>query len=84
MEKQKLYIYLFVCFIVIEVAIGEYGTDVLTKLADSTMKNSIVNNHHYPLVSADDQETLMENGRLSKLGLTTLLTTPDGVSIIAL
>jgi len=49
---------------VIEVAIGEYGTDVLVKLADTT-KTTYINGHNNCHLISGDQELLLENGAFS-------------------
>jgi len=46
---------------VIEVAIGEYGTDVLVKLADTT-KTTYINGHNNCHLISGDQELQLENG----------------------
>jgi len=46
---------------VIEVAIGEYGTDVLVKLADTT-KTIYNKNHNNCHLISGDQELQLENG----------------------
>lgn len=45
----------------IEVAIGEYGTDVLVKLADTT-KITYIKDHNNCLLISGDQELQLENG----------------------
>jgi len=51
---------------VIEVAIGEYGTDILDRLAESTTKNTFINGEprrHRGTVSGDQETSLqLENG----------------------
>ncbi|XP_060851168.1 ATP-binding cassette sub-family G member 1-like [Rhopalosiphum padi] len=49
----------------IEVAIGEYGTDVLDKLADTT-KITYVNGHNNCHLISSDQELQLENGTCLK------------------
>lgn len=46
----------------IEVAIGEYGTDVLETLFDSTTQNPSINIHHHHRINSDDEESQLENG----------------------
>jgi len=46
---------------VIEVAIGEYGTDVLVKLSDTTKITYIKEHNNCHLISGD-QESQLENG----------------------
>jgi len=48
---------------VIEVAIGEYGDDILDKLADSPTKNTfIVRHYRHSSISGIDKSLLIENG----------------------
>jgi len=49
----------------IEVAIGEYGTDVLNKLADTT-KITYINGHNNCHLISSDQELKLENGTCLK------------------
>jgi len=49
---------------VIEVAIGEYGTDILVKLADTT-KITYTNEHNNCHLLSEDQELQLENGVFS-------------------
>ncbi|KAL5239615.1 hypothetical protein ACI65C_007025 [Semiaphis heraclei] len=49
----------------IEVAIGEYGTDVLAKLADTT-KTTYIKKHNNCHSISDDQELQLENGTCLK------------------
>lgn len=49
----------------IEVAIGEYGTDVLVKLADTT-KTTYINGHNNCQLISGDQELQLENGTFLK------------------
>ncbi|XP_027836537.2 ATP-binding cassette sub-family G member 1-like [Aphis gossypii] len=49
----------------IEVAIGEYGTDVLVKLADTT-KTTYINGHNNCHLISGDQELQLENGTFLK------------------
>lgn len=54
------------CFIlVIEVAIGEYGTDVLSKLADSMLSNNPCYDRSNNTISGDLQDPALqlENGK---------------------
>lgn len=54
------------CFIlVIEVAIGEYGTDVLTKLSDSMLSNNPCYDRSNNTISGDlhDPALQLENGK---------------------
>jgi len=46
---------------VIEVAIGEYGSDVLAKLADTT-KTTYIKKHNNCHSISDGQELQLENG----------------------
>ncbi|XP_060852904.1 ATP-binding cassette sub-family G member 1-like [Rhopalosiphum padi] len=46
----------------IEVAIGEYGTDVLVKLFDTTKITYINDRNKYPTISGGGRETQLENG----------------------
>lgn len=45
----------------IEVAIGEYGSDVLAKLADTT-KTTYINGHSNCHLISENQESQLENG----------------------
>jgi ATP-binding cassette, subfamily G (WHITE), member 1 len=47
---------------VIEVAIGDYGTDVLVKLFDTTKITYINDRNKYPTISGEGRETRLENG----------------------
>lgn len=55
------YIYFLLSILVIEVAIGEYGTDVLVKLSDTTKITYIKEHNNCHLISGD-QESQLENG----------------------
>lgn len=48
----------------IEVAIGEYGSDVLKLLLDSTTQNPSINSHHHHNINSDDEESQLESGGL--------------------
>lgn len=50
--------------LVIEVAIGQYGTDILDKLAESTTKNTYMNGKHHYHITSNEQESQLENGWL--------------------
>lgn len=56
--KRNLYIY----FLVIEVAIGEYGTDVISKILDTTKLMNINGHKKCHTISYTDHETQLENG----------------------
>lgn len=51
---------------VIEVAIGEYGIDVLDKLAESTTNKQYTNgrHHHNNIIISDDQQLHSKSGKL--------------------
>lgn len=53
--------FLFINILVIEVAIGEYGSDVLAKLADTT-KTTYIKKHNNCHSISDGQELQLENG----------------------
>lgn len=55
------YNFFYLSILVIEVAIGEYGTDVLVKLAD-TSKITYIKDHNNCHLISGDQELQLENG----------------------
>lgn len=54
-------IFFYLSILVIEVAIGEYGTDILVKLAD-TSKITYIKDHNNCHLISGDQELQLENG----------------------
>lgn len=70
----------------IEVAIGEYGTDILDRLAESTTKNTFVNGEprrHCGTISGDQETTLqLENGTCQKNNSTAVKKLPFKTKLV--